>query len=139
MPRPRPRTRGTGNLRTPAVVLGFCDSRRHHLQLKSVLGRCSTSLLWIRIKSGPPLYFRRSLPKHRNLGLDEAVTEALGGDRQNYSNSLASILASSAKLRQNDLVIGNEVGCRYVFAAFPVYEILTVANLARRLLSFLMQ
>ena len=62
-----------------------------------------------------------------------------GGDRQNYSNSLASILASSANFRQNDLVIGNEVGCRYVFAAFPVYEILTVAYLARRLLSFLMQ
>src|SRR5439155_23378957 len=62
-----------------------------------------------------------------------------GDDRQNYSSSLASILASSANFRQNDLVIGNEVGCRYVFAAFPVYEILTVAYLARRLLFFFMQ
>ncbi len=72
------------------------------------------------MKSGPPMYSSQSLPKHRNLGLDEAVTEALGeGDRQNYSNSLASILASSAKLRQNDLVIGNEVGCRYVLRSIP--------------------
>src|SRR5438046_59716 len=79
MPRPRPRTRGTGNLRTPAVVLGFCDALHHLLQLKS--GMSSTSLLWIRIKSGPPLYSSLSLPKHRNLGLDDAVTEALGRGR----------------------------------------------------------
>src|SRR6266487_23362 len=110
MPRPRPRTRGTGTLRTPAVALGFCDSLRHHLQLKSLPGTSSTSLLWIRMKSVPPLYSSQSLPNDRNLGFDGAAAEGLGERTgRTYSNSL---LASTANFRENDLVIGNEVRCR---------------------------
>src|SRR5437762_12546868 len=104
MPRSRPRTRDTGALPTPAVALGFCDSPHHHLQLKSAHGTCSTSLLWIRMKTVPPLYSSRFLPMHR---------------------------------RENDLVIGNKVRCRYLCAAFPVYEIFAVACLSCRLLPFL--
>jgi len=51
---------------------------------------------------------------HRNLGFDEAVAEGLRErSGRTHSNLL---LASTANFQENDLVIGNDVRCRYVFA-----------------------
>src|SRR6266446_8150892 len=138
MPRSRPRTRGTRTLRTPAVALGFCDSLRHHLQLKSVHGTSSTSLLWIRMKSVSPLYSSRSLPKHRILGFDEAVAEALG--ERTGRRFLGEYGSAGGELPGKRFSDWQRCSMQIRFcAAFPVYEILTVACLSRRLLPFLMR
>lgn len=47
--------------------------------------------------------------------------------------------APAANFRKNHLVIGNELGCRYVWRSIPVYEIVTVARPAHRFLYFFVQ
>ena len=66
-PEPRPRTRGNRTRQTRAVAPGFSDSWCRRLRPKYLRGNCSTSFLWIRMKSPLSLYLRRSLPKCRPL------------------------------------------------------------------------
>jgi hypothetical protein len=49
------------------------------------------------------------------------------------------VSASSELSEKSDLVIGNELGCRYVWRSIPVYEIVTVARPVHRFPYFLVQ
>jgi hypothetical protein len=71
------------------------------------------------------------------MGLDELSRKLSGRGPAELFKFFGGILASSANT-ENDLVIGKRLD-EYVLRSIPVYEILTVAYLARRLLPFLMQ
>ncbi len=79
--------------------------------------------------------------KASELGINyRQGTEAQGADPQNACKFASRLCQRRQRtFGKNDLVIGNELGCRYGWRRFPVYEIVTVARPAHRLLYFFMQ